>query len=92
MSARAVKNITEVKFTDYGSSVEEALEGQMVDLDVLIPYDMGELVDLFHRRGLIEREEHTEEGTRIAGRLPRELTGRFGGLLENARSDAPVEF
>jgi GTP-binding protein HflX len=63
--------------------VEKILEKQMVCLEVTIPYEMGELVDLFHRRGLIEREEHTEAGTLIAGRLPRELTGRFGEL-ENA--------
>jgi GTP-binding protein HflX len=73
--------------------VEGNLEGQMAWLDVLIPYEMGELVDLYHRRGLIEQEEHTETGTRISGRLPRELVGRFDRLMENApsRSDAERE-
>jgi len=60
--------------------IEEVLEAQMAWLDVLIPYGLGELVDLFHRRGLIEREEHTEVGTRIVGRLPRGLVGRFHEL------------
>ncbi len=63
--------------------VEEELEEQMVRLDVLIPYDLGELVDLYHRRGLIDQEEHTETGTRIAGRLPHELLGRFSGLSKD---------
>jgi len=62
------------------SSIEEILEMQMARLDVLIPYEMGELVDLFHRRGLIERKEHTETGTRIVGRIPRGLLGRFSEL------------
>ncbi len=57
--------------------IERALETQMTWLDVLIPYELGELVDLFHRRGLIKREEHTEAGTRIVGRVPRALVGRF---------------
>jgi len=57
--------------------VEEMLEKQMVWLDVLIPYGSGDLVDLFHRRGLIEREEHTGKGTRIVGRIPRTLKGEF---------------
>jgi GTP-binding protein HflX len=57
--------------------IEEVLEAQMTRLDVLVPYELGELVDLFHRRGLIEREEHIEEGTRIVGRIPRGLVGRF---------------
>jgi len=60
--------------------VEEVLEEQRAWLDVLIPYQSGELVDLFHRRGLIEREEHTGSGTRIAGRIPRELVGHFHAL------------
>ena len=62
--------------------VEEVLEEQMAKLEVLIPYELGELVDLFHRRGLIEQEEHTRTGTRIVGRVPRALVGRFGGLQE----------
>ena len=57
--------------------VEGVLETRMAWLDVHIPYESGELVDLFHRRGLIEQEEHTETGTRIVGRLPRGLAGHF---------------
>jgi GTP-binding protein HflX len=60
--------------------IEGMLEAQMLRLDVLIPYKMGELVNLFHQRGLIEREEHTEEGTHIVGRVPHELIGHFYGL------------
>ncbi|MDY6877855.1 MAG: GTPase HflX [Chloroflexota bacterium] len=59
------------------SRVEGELEVQMAWLDVLIPYESGELVDLFYRRGLIEQEEHTEAGTRLTGRVPRALVGRF---------------
>jgi GTP-binding protein HflX len=60
--------------------VEERLEMQMVWLDVLVPYESGELVDLFHRCGLIEQEAHTGEGTHIVGRVPHMLAGRFDGL------------
>jgi len=65
--------------------VESALEDQMAWVDVHIPYELGELVNLFHRRGLVEREEHTGEGTRIAGRIPRELAGRFAALQTAAQ-------
>jgi GTP-binding protein HflX len=63
--------------------VEQALETQMVWLDVFIPYEFGELVSLFHQRGLIEREEHTETGTRIEGRIPSVLLGRFDAALRD---------
>mgnify|MGYP001065151808 CR=1 FL=1 len=69
--------------------VEEMLERQMAHVAVLIPYEHGELVDLFHRRGLIEDETHTGEGTRIVGLVPQELVGHF----EEVRIDvatAPV--
>lgn len=62
--------------------VERVLEEQMSWLDVLIPYGLGELVDLFHRRGLIELEEHTEAGTHIEGRIPSVLVGRFQELRD----------
>lgn len=65
--------------------VEEMLEAQMAEIDVLIPYDRGELVDLFHRRGLIRSGEHTEEGTHIAGLVPRKLVGRFQGMERAAQ-------
>jgi len=67
--------------------IEQLLEAQMVWLDVLVPYRCGELVELFHRRGLIEWEEHTEAGTHIKGRIPTVLVGRFQGLVETERSN-----
>ncbi len=67
--------------------IEGVLEEQMVRLDVLVPYNLGELVDLFHRRGLIELEEHVEAGTRIRGRIPRVLEGRFHDLTVTAQND-----
>ncbi|HEY72136.1 MAG: GTPase HflX [Anaerolineaceae bacterium 4572_32.2] len=78
----AISALTGVGLESLLSSIEEILERRMVRLDVFIPYEMGELVDLFHRRGLIEQKEHIETGTRIAGRIPRGLLGRFHELME----------
>lgn len=54
----------------------EASRGETL-LDVLVPYDHGELVRMAHERGTVLSEEHTAEGTRIAVRLPAELVERF---------------
>ncbi len=59
------------------ATVEELLETQMAPIDVLIPYEQGELVDLFHRRGLIHEERYTENGTHIRGLVPRRLAGHY---------------
>ena len=48
-----------------------------VDVQVRIPYEAGELVDLFHQRGTVESEAHEPGGTRIQGSLPAELLQRY---------------
>jgi GTP-binding protein HflX len=53
------------------------LATNMEPIEVVIPFDKGELVELFHRRGHVEREEHREEGTWLVGRLPRSLKGYY---------------
>ncbi len=50
--------------------VEEVLEAEMRPITVLIPFERGDLVSLFHERGLIQAEEHSVEGTYIEGRIP----------------------
>ncbi len=57
--------------------VEKVLQAKMVGLDVVIPYERGDLVACFHERGQVDQESHTAEGTHIRGRLPRELAGQF---------------
>jgi len=59
------------------AQIESMFEAEMAHISVLIPYEQGELVDLFYRRGLIEKEEHSEQGTHITGLIPSELVGRF---------------
>ena len=49
---------------------EAVLTENLVRIEACIPYQEGELVALFHRQGLVEREEHGAEGTTLEGRLP----------------------
>jgi GTP-binding protein HflX len=53
------------------------LAASMEAVQVTIPYNKSELVELFHRRGHIDREEHRPEGTFLAGRIPRSLQGYY---------------
>ncbi|RME47544.1 MAG: GTP-binding protein, partial [Chloroflexi bacterium] len=57
--------------------VEAVLLQDMIEVDVLIPYQAGELVNLFHERGRIEEEGYNEHGTLIRGRLPAHLVPHF---------------
>jgi GTP-binding protein HflX len=57
--------------------IARVLAESMQTVQVLIPYSKTELVELFHRRGRVAREEHTPEGTLLTGRLPRVLSGYY---------------
>jgi GTP-binding protein HflX len=57
--------------------IQEVLESAMVSLSVEIPYRRGDLVDLFHKRGLVQAETHSGQGTSIQGKVPAPLVPQF---------------
>jgi GTPase len=57
--------------------IETMLERGFLKLRVRIPYEHAALVDLFHRKGSIASERHTETGTLITGSLPARFAGPF---------------
>jgi GTP-binding protein HflX len=57
--------------------LEVVLNRSLLPIEALIPYEAGELVNLWHIHGLIEEEEHTPDGVRIRGLLPPPLWGRL---------------
>jgi GTPase len=57
--------------------ISENLLLQFVALNVLIPYDRGELVALFHKYGTIEHESFEESGTHLRGYMPGNHSGPF---------------
>ncbi len=62
------------------SCISDNLLSQFVALDVLIPYNQGELVALFHKYGTIEQESYEESGTHIRGYIPVNHSGPFSSL------------
>ena len=54
-----------------------------VQLDVCIPYDRSELVNLFHRAGQVEVEEFGEDGTRIVGMVPARVSSQFEPFIRS---------
>jgi GTPase len=59
------------------AKIAQALADSMEAVQVVIPFDRSELVELFHRRGYVEQEKHRTNGTYLAGRLPRALKGYY---------------
>lgn len=61
-------------------SLDAALSADRIDVEVLIPFDRGDLVDLIHRVGDVLSEDHEPGGTRVKARVPRKHAGAFRGL------------
>jgi len=60
--------------------ISENLLLQFVALDVLIPFNRGELVALFHQYGTIEHESYEESGTHLRGIMPGNHCGPFSSF------------
>ena len=57
--------------------ISEQLVQRFAALDVLIPYDRGDLVALLHQFGTIEYEGYEEGGTHLRGYIPTNHSGPF---------------
>ena len=57
--------------------IAELVSASYIPVKVTIPYAASESVNLFHKRGMIEREVHRSKGTVIVGKLPRALLPQF---------------
>ncbi len=57
--------------------IETMLYKQMVSVDLMIPYERGDLVAMLHENGYVEDETHRPEGTHIHGRVPVQLAGVY---------------
>jgi len=70
--------------------ISENLLLQFVALNVLIPYDRGELVALFHKYGVIEHESYEEYGTHLCCHMPGNYSGPFTAFQKAPSRSAGV--
>lgn len=61
--------------------VENVLYEELVPIKMLVPYQAGDVVAMFHEQGMVERVQHLPEGVHIVGRLPGRLVGAFRPYL-----------
>lgn len=76
-NAVPVSALKGTSFEQLKEKIAMVLAANMERVEVLIPFARSELVELFHRRGYVEREEHAAEGTLLSGRIPRSLHGYY---------------
>ncbi len=57
--------------------VEQVIGSRLVEIRVRIPYNATELVNTFHRKGIVESEDYSPRGTTIAGKIPQALVREY---------------
>lgn len=70
--------------------ISENLLLQFVALEVLIPYNHGELVAKFHQFGTIEYECYEAAGIHLRGHMPANHSGPFAAFRYNSAKNAGV--
>ncbi|CPW49436.1 Probable GTP-binding protein HflX [Mycobacteroides abscessus subsp. bolletii] len=61
-------------------AIAEAVPRGDVPVDVVIPYERGDLVARMHAEGQVQSTEHLADGTRVVGRVPRALAAVLTAL------------
>ena len=68
-------------------AIETTLAESMVDIDVVLPYDRGELVALAMDEGVVDHVEYVEHGTRVVARVPSAHVDRFAPYAAQPQED-----
>ena len=58
-------------------AIEATMVRYLQPIQVLLPYDRGDLHSLFHERGQVDSEAHLADGYQVFGRLPSRLLPYF---------------
>jgi GTP-binding protein HflX len=86
--AVAVSALKGVGIADLVDAVSRKLYETLSPIEVMLPYEQGALIAMFHEQGRVDRIEHTRKGVRIRGRLPGRLLARFAPFVQRG---LPVE-
>ena len=73
----AVSALTGERITDLTAAIVDGLEAVTVTVDLVIPYDRGDLVATLHESGEVLGEHHGDRGTEMTVRLPAATADRL---------------
>lgn len=85
--AVAISAITGEGITDLLKATSEQLFENYIPVSVLLPYEEGNLISMFHEQGQVERIENGPGGVMIQGRLPGRLLAQFASFSKHKIQD-----
>ncbi len=72
VSARTGQGIDELLIL-----IEAAMVQLLQPIEILLPYERGDLLSLLYERGQVDEEKHTGDGVHLFGRIPKRLIPVF---------------
>ncbi len=85
-----VSALTGAGVDDLLRCISDNLRSQFVPLNVIIPYDRGDLVAQFHQYGIIEDESYEALGTHLRGSMPHNHSGPFMTYQQQPKKKSPI--
>ena len=73
----AVSAVTGEGVAELLELIAARLEGATVEIDLVIPYERGDVVSAIHDAGEVLSEDHVADGTRLTVKLPKQDADRF---------------
>lgn len=86
--AVAISALRDQGLDDLLAAVSRKLYETLSPIDVLLPYEQGALIAMFHEQGQVERIEHTRKGVHMTGRVPGRLLVRYDPYLKRVKTAA----
>jgi GTP-binding protein HflX len=81
-NAVAISALRNEGINDLLSAVQAQLFELYTPLEVVLPYQEGKLISMFHNQGEVDRVEHGSQGVLIQGRIPGRLIAEFSAYLK----------
>uniref|UniRef100_A0A7S3Q0Z1 Hflx-type G domain-containing protein n=1 Tax=Chaetoceros debilis TaxID=122233 RepID=A0A7S3Q0Z1_9STRA len=73
----AISSVTGEGMVDLVSTIEDALMGLLVPIEVLLPYTNGKEVNMVQEVGHVEEIDYRDDGTYILARVPQAIANRL---------------
>jgi len=67
----------DIGMTELVNEIQNRLYLANVTVDIMLPYNRGDLLDLLHRKANISLEEYTAEGTHVIASCPQSIAGKI---------------
>ena len=83
----AISSKTGEGMTDLVSTIEDAMMGLLVPIEVILPYSNGKEVNMVQEVGHVEEMEFLEEGTYLLARVPEAVANRLRPFYVNQEEE-----